>query len=174
MIVANGIKLQREAYQARSPWIFMWVIILSTGQGNYVRCSQAFLFSMVNPHGLGPTKLPLLTGKEQYAICCGSSTGPTFGGGNDLCISSNANTNTSSYSNLGFSYQCPPGQQNTFFTGAKNFTVTDYEVFSLDKWRQSWNWVIQVPKNYILFLLLYKAFPFADQSELIWLTLSGA
>ena len=35
--------------------------------------------------------------------------------------------------NLGFSYQCPPGQQNTFFTGAKNFTVTDYEVFSLDK-----------------------------------------
>jgi len=88
---------------------------------------------MVNPHGLAPTKLPLVTKAKQHAIYCWRSYGPTFGGGHDLCISSNANSNTSSYSNLGFSYQCPPGQQNTFFTGAKNFTVTDYEVFSLDK-----------------------------------------
>jgi len=84
---------------------------------------------MVNPHGLGPTKLPLVSEREQYAIYCESSYGPTFGRGNDLCISGNANTN--SYSYLGSSYQRPPGQKNTFFTGAKKIPVTDYEVFAL-------------------------------------------
>ena len=105
----------------------------STGQGGYVRCSQAFLFSMVNPHGLGPTKLPLIPGNEQNGICCDYDCGPTFGGGLDLLISGKANTDTSSLSNLGYSYQCPPGQQNTFFTGGATFTVTDYEVFGLHK-----------------------------------------
>ena len=56
-----------------------------------------------------------------------------FGGGFDVGIYRNANTNTNSYSRLGTSYQCPPGQQNTFFTGGTNFTVTDYEVFGLRK-----------------------------------------
>jgi len=102
-------------------------------QGGWVTCSQAFLFSMGNPHGLGPTKLSLVTGRQQYAIYCHSTYGPTFGGGHDLCISANANTNTSSRSRLGNSYQCPPGQQKTFFTGAMNFNVTDYEVFALNK-----------------------------------------
>ena len=85
---------------------------------------------MVNPQGLGPTKMPLVVG-NQNAINCNSGYGPTFGGGHDLHISENANTNTSSYSGLGNSYQCPPGQQSTFFTGARNFTVANYEVFGL-------------------------------------------
>ena len=75
--------------------------------------------------------MPLRTGQQQRAICCNSSDGPRFGGGTDLYISNNANTNTESYSYLGNTYQCPPGQQSTFFTGAAQFTVTDYEVFGL-------------------------------------------
>ena len=106
-------------------------VVCSTGQGSYVRCSQAFLSSMVNSSGLGPTKLPLIPGKEQSGIYCDNTYGPSFGWGHDLHISGNANTNTRSYSFVGFSYQCPPGQKTTFFTGAKNFTVTDYEVFGL-------------------------------------------
>jgi len=134
----------------------MWVIILSTGQGGYVTCSQAFLFSMVNPHGLGPTKLPLVSGQEERAIKCESNYrfGPTFGSGHDLFISANANTNSSCYSRLGNSYQCPPGHQKTFFTGVESFTVQDYEVFGLNNWRRTWNWIIQVKLH--LFLLLYK------------------
>ena len=108
-------------------------VVCSTDPGVYLKCNQAFLFSMVNPHGLGPIKLPLKTGKEQEGICCNNTYGPVFGVGCDLCIYGNANTNTNSYSNLGHSYQCPPGQQKTFFTGGKNFTVTDYEVFGLHK-----------------------------------------
>ena len=69
---------------------------------------------------------------------CGSHYGPVFGGYlntrlglvNDLCISDNANTSARS-SCLGRTYQLPPGQQNTFFTGAFDFSVTDYEVFGL-------------------------------------------
>ena len=88
---------------------------------------------MVNPHGLGPIKLPLIPGEEEYGIYWYKGYGPVFGGGFDLRISGNANTNTGSTSYLGFSYQCPPGQQSTFFTGGTNFTVTDYEVFGLHK-----------------------------------------
>ena len=83
---------------------------------------------MVNPRGLGPTKMPL---KAQEAIFCHSSWGPGFGGGTDLWISDNTNINTESYSYLGNTYELPPGQQNTFFTGSNSFTVTDYEVFGL-------------------------------------------
>ena len=105
-------------------------VVCSTGQGAHAKCSQAFLFSMVNPHGLGPTKLPLKTGSElQFGIYCNNGYGPTFGGGHDLRIS--VNTNTNSQCLLGNTYKHPPGQQNTFFTGGMNFTVTDYEVFGL-------------------------------------------
>ena len=63
---------------------------------------------------------------------CHSSYGPVFGGGWDLWILRNANKLPNSSSKLGYTYQCPPGrQQSTFFTGAENFTVTDYEVFGL-------------------------------------------
>ena len=86
---------------------------------------------MVNPSGQGPIKLPLIPGKEQKGIRFKNERGPLFGAGVDLRIAGNANANTDNFSNLGNSYQCPPGQQSTFFTGGNNFTVTDYEVFGL-------------------------------------------
>ena len=88
---------------------------------------------MVNPHGLGPTKMPLVQ-SHQNAIKCNCGYGPSFGAGHDLHISGNANVNTSSYSYLGDSYQCPAGQPGyTFLAGNMNFTVADYEVFGLHK-----------------------------------------
>lgn len=107
-------------------------IFASSGSGSWLTSSQAFLFSVVNPNGLGPIKLPI-TKNHQYAIYCESTYGPSFGGGHDLHIYGNANSNTSSYSGLGHTYECPSGQQSTFFTGARNFSVTDYEVFGLHK-----------------------------------------
>ena len=87
---------------------------------------------MVNPSGLGPTKLSLITGKEWNGIYCYSNYGPAFGGGTDLYIVNNANTSPSG-SVLGNTYQLPPGQPSTFFRGATYFTVTDYEVFGLQQ-----------------------------------------
>ena len=77
--------------------------------------------------------MSLLTGNEEYAIYCGDTSGPSFGVGCDLYISDLANTDNRTSSNLGCTYQRPPGQQNTFFTGSENFTVTDYEVFGLQR-----------------------------------------
>ena len=94
-------------------------------------CSDAFLFSMVSPHGLGPTKSRLERDRQMYAMYCDGSYGPWFGGGSDLRISDSANTGASSYSYLGNTYERPPGQESTFFTGSLNFTVRDYEVFGL-------------------------------------------
>ena len=110
--------------------VTFFCLFSKTGQNQYLRCSQSFLFSMVNPQGVDPIKMPLAK-DHQYAIYCNSCHGPTFGRGHDLQVSNNANKSGSSYSNLGNSYQLPTEQQNTFFTGARNFGVTDYEVFGI-------------------------------------------
>ena len=104
----------------------------STAQGEYLPCNEAFLFSMVNPQGLGPTKLPLVKHHE-YAMYCDSSLGPTFGGGHDLHTGENADKTASSYNHLGYSYECPPGQHGSFFTGVRNFIVTNYEVYGFNQ-----------------------------------------
>ncbi|XP_078350503.1 uncharacterized protein LOC144635272 [Oculina patagonica] len=103
-----------------------------TRRGGWTCSFDAFLFSMVNPQGLGPTKMPIKNQHQQTAIYSDRSYGPTFGEGLDLYISKYIDTDNSSRSNLGDTYKCPQGQQSTFFTGGRNFTVTDYEVFGLD------------------------------------------
>ena len=108
----------------------MWGFILSTAHGGWTNCRDAFLFSMVNPYGLGPTKFRLKSDSQQYAIYCKGSCGPWFGG-TDLHITDSANKGASSCSRLSNTYECPPGQEGTFFTGGTCFTVTDYEVFGL-------------------------------------------
>ena len=107
---------------------YFWFFFSETDQRSYMYCSQSFLFSMVNPFGVVPGKLPLVK-NQQHGINCNISYGPTFGGGHDLHISNNANISGASYSDLGHTYQLPAGQQSAFFTGARNFYVTDYEVF---------------------------------------------
>ena len=107
--------------------------LLFTGHSEYVLCRHAFLFSFVNPSGQEPIKLSLITGKG-WGIYCNSSYGPGFGDGNDLWISNNqndANTNPVSISILGSTYQCPPGQEDSFFADANESVITDYEVFGL-------------------------------------------
>jgi hypothetical protein len=82
-----------------------------------------------------PFKCPIINGQNGYAIYCNPSYGATFGGGHDLIISINANSNQSSYSNLGHTYQPPPGYQHgtqqthSLFAGSYNFTATEIEVF---------------------------------------------
>ncbi len=109
-----------------------------TGLGRYIECKDAFLFSMVNPHGLGPNKMR----HNSYcnAILGDSDRGPTFGTRNDhdLYISENANIYPSSCSNLGKAYEYFPGERDPYFlTGDRNFTVTNYEVFALNNWLQA-------------------------------------
>ena len=84
--------------------------LLASSAGSYQYDSKAFLFSLVNKPGWAPVKLSQ-TGKHSsdkaYSIY--SSYGPTFGGGHDINIKSDASSNSNSYSNLGHTYSPPSG-----------------------------------------------------------------
>ena len=119
-----------------------------TGDGDYARCSKSFLFTLVNPQGLEPTKMPITTDGQKYGICCYSEYGPTFGrglyGGYALKISDHANVRSSDFG-ISDSYDFHQDFR-TFFTGKTQFLVSDYEVFSLvnqhvaiDGWGVSFN-----------------------------------
>ena len=64
-----------------------------------------------------------------------SSYGPTFGGGHDIYISNNANSNTASYTDFGQYnyYSVPSGVQDQYkiLAGTRNFTPDEVEVFYL-------------------------------------------
>ena len=68
-----------------------------------------------------------------YAIYRSSSYGPTFGGGHDIVIKDNANSNTNSYTNFGQSYSLPSGIKDriTILAGTYKFTPDEVEVFYL-------------------------------------------
>jgi len=107
----------------------------------YRKAPGSFLFSLVNPSGLPPTKMPLKVGREEYAIYCGLRYGPTFGfsprtnwsnSDHDLEIS-NLPTSQECSSRLNGSYQCPNGQDTArFLTGEEFFTVSEIEVFGFE------------------------------------------
>ena len=105
---------------------------VSWHSGNsWPQSAQAFLFSLHSPSRVGPVKLPLFQ-NHQHAIYCGSSYGPTFGGGHDLYVANCAKSTTSSYTTLGHTYQLPPGQSaQTFFTGSHTFQAAEVEVYQV-------------------------------------------
>ena len=99
----------------------------NSATNSYLNAPGSFLFTLVNPYGDPPT---LFSCKNlAHAVYCHTSYGPTFGSGHDLCIHNSARSNTSSYCNLGNGYNDTLGRGANTFTGGKNFTITDYEVF---------------------------------------------
>jgi hypothetical protein len=94
---------------------------------------DAFLFSLVNRENK-PIKMKITQGYEKTAIDCGSNSGPTFGVGNDLFISSHSNANMLSFSNLCYSYKHPSygrdsKEAKAFLAGSNNFSVVEIEVY---------------------------------------------
>ena len=109
------------------------IFLFCVGSGVYRKAPGSFLFSLVNPSGLPPTKLPLKAGMEGNAIYCHSNYGPSFGSDDGLRIVSSPNSYNCSIS-LNNSYQCPTGQKaNTFLTGSQNSKITEMEVFVFEK-----------------------------------------
>ena len=109
---------------------------LLASRDTYRKAPGSFLFSLVNPSGLPPTKMPLIAGKEGKAIYCNLRNGPTFGSSHnlrvhDLKISSPPNSQECC-SRLNGSYQCPTGQATTFLTGKEFFSVSEMEVFGFE------------------------------------------
>ncbi|XP_046861427.1 uncharacterized protein LOC124454695 [Xenia sp. Carnegie-2017] len=104
------------------------------GDDRYIRANRSFIFSLKNNYGLPPFKSEVV--KPQYAIYDYSAYGPTFGGGHDLYISDNANSNYYSHSRwFGHSYKLPNGYTYQSITtqnllaGTSHFTPDEVEVF---------------------------------------------
>jgi len=99
--------------------------------GGYGVTSNAFIFSLRNKEGLGPFKSMVTSSTN--AIYRNSGSGPRFGGGHDIRITNNANSNTYSYTNFGHSYSLPSGVQDkkTILAGTYKFTPDEVEVFYL-------------------------------------------
>ena len=104
----------------------------SDSSNTYGYSSTSFIFSLINKEGLAPFKSTVKYPKN--AIYKRKSYGPTFGGGLEIYISNNANSNTKSYTHLGGGfYSVPSGVQNTqtILVGSFNFTPDEVEVFYL-------------------------------------------
>ena len=104
---------------ASAPW---------TSANAYTNAGGCFLFLVENPHNDAPTCFDCtITGHAMY---CHPSYGPIFGGGHDIGIFPGSNAEQS-YTNFPHSYADTLGRGNATFTGAKNFTPEDYEVWAV-------------------------------------------
>jgi hypothetical protein len=102
---------------ASDPW---------TSRSTYANNTSSFLFSLLNPAGSPPTKYDVTNGP--HAQYDNGTYGPTFGGGHDLHI---GNQWQGSYSSFPHSYGDSTRRGNNTFTGAKNFTPAEVEVWQV-------------------------------------------
>ena len=109
--------------------IFFLSYLASTD--SYGSTSNAFIFSLINKEGLAPFKS--MVNSPSNAIYRSPSYGLTFGGGHDISIKNNANSNTNSYTSFGNSYSVPSGVQDrrTILAGTYSFSPDEVEVFYL-------------------------------------------
>ncbi|CAF1263987.1 unnamed protein product [Rotaria magnacalcarata] len=102
-----------------------------TSDNSYKSDTTAFLFTLTNSHSIPPTKYLIDSSKAVYTVNHNSGYGPTFGGGHDIYLTNASNANNSSYTNFPYTYLDTTGKGNDTFTGARNFTASDIEVFKL-------------------------------------------
>ena len=86
------------------------------------------MFLVENPHNDAPTCFECSA--VQFAMYCGSTYGPTFGGSHDLLLHYGDDT-AQSYTHFPHSYTDTLGRGHATFTGAKDFTPEDYEVWGV-------------------------------------------
>ncbi|CAF1581355.1 unnamed protein product [Adineta ricciae] len=118
-------------------YLFGGYAAISWGSDNtYKKDPAAFLFTLKNPHGIQPTKFSY-NAKIAWSVAHRNSHGPCFGGVkrneeefDDIIICSNANERQGSRSSFPSSYLDTTGRGETLFTGEKNFTVKDIEVYT--------------------------------------------
>ena len=102
------------------------------------KCDEnAFLFSLTNKENR-PRKMKIDENKCRNAVYSSPRYGPTFGGGHDIYIANNANSRTSSYSNLGKTFSHPEyeydsNEAKSFLAGTCNFQLSEIEIYKIDK-----------------------------------------
>jgi hypothetical protein len=89
----------------------------------YYEDNEAFIFSLNKKRKYYPK-----IGDKSFAVCMWSDRGPSFGRGNDLTLHNNCLHNNYSYNDCPDTY---PTEKNELNGGEYNFTVKDYEVYSI-------------------------------------------
>ena len=102
----------------------------NNAHGRFLPSHRAFLFTLYNKQDVPPMKFDVTNSK--LATIHHADYGPIFGAGADLCISDHCNKGMHSYSNLPHSYGGDKASCSLLM-GDYNFTVQDYEVFTLYK-----------------------------------------
>ncbi|CAF3999523.1 unnamed protein product [Rotaria sp. Silwood1] len=108
-----------------------YTAIAWTSNGSYASDTRAFLFTLTNPHNIPPTKYLINPSQTGNAVYHHSGYGPTFGSGHDMHLANASNSNNSSYIGFPSGYLDTTGKGNNTFTGARNFSASDIEVFKL-------------------------------------------
>jgi hypothetical protein len=98
-------------------------------QSEWMVDKTAFLFTLINPHNIPPTKYTI-NPKGKNAILSGFGTGPVFGEW-DICIVLEDDDNDTSFSHFPSNYIDSTGRGNLTFTGLMNFSITDLEIYRL-------------------------------------------
>ena len=107
--------------------------------GSFEQDNSAFLFSLVNKeNNLLLFEKKFSSDNYDLSICFSSKCGPIFGGGQDICISDSSNTNTDSYSNLGYTYTHPEypyesERAKTILAGTYYFQIEEIEVYEFQE-----------------------------------------
>lgn len=88
---------------------------------------DAFLFTLINPHKILPTKYPI-NPNSRNAIGCKSGIGATFGNV-DICVHSNSDQNSRSTVMFPTDYMDTTGKGRVTFTGSHYFKAVEIEVY---------------------------------------------
>ncbi|EFA79308.1 hypothetical protein PPL_07726 [Heterostelium album PN500] len=99
-------------------------------ENKYYGDDKCFLFTLVNKHGVKPTKY-IPNGANTNYVAGIDTYGPTFGSGHDLVISNNCNANKNSLQNFPTTYGDSTRNGKSTFAADYAFLVTDYEVYSV-------------------------------------------
>lgn len=91
----------------------------------YKNAPGCWIFTLTNPYN-STAKFPCTT--SGYAMNCSATNGAVFGGGNDILVADNSNSNTSSHINL-HSYSDVLGRGSNVFTGSAQFQTNEIEVY---------------------------------------------
>ena len=87
------------------------------------------MFLVENPHNDAPTCFEC--SNVQYAMYGSSDRGPSFGDGHELGLHLGSDTGQS-HTGFPSTYTDTLGRANATFTGARNFTAEDYEVWAVN------------------------------------------
>ena len=118
MVIVRSTTGHTFGAYASAPW---------TSASSYTNADGCFLFLVENPHNDAPTCFDCTS--TANAMYCGSSYGPIFGNGHDIVIF--PGDAGQSYTGVPGGYADTLGRGNATFTGAKNFTPEDYEVWAV-------------------------------------------